>query len=319
LALEDLATYRAVKRDALCAPYRQWLVCGAPPPTTGGVAVLQMLGMLQRFELGRTPPLAPSAVHLIAEAGRLAHADRMAFVADPAFVAVPTAELLDPGYLMARAGLISAERALSRGHPGNPLRAPAARQAANEPEVGVSTSHLSVVDAEGNAVAFTTSIESAFGSRLFVRGFLLNNHLTDFSFRPEGTNGPAINRLEPGKRPRSSMAPTLVFGADGRLALVAGSPGGSQIIGYVANTLIAMLDWSMDAAAAVAMPHFGNRDGPTELEAATPIAARRDALRALGHDVRVVPMTSGLHVIRATASGLEGGADPRREGSAIGD
>jgi gamma-glutamyltranspeptidase/glutathione hydrolase len=315
LTEDDLARYQAKRREAVCGPYRVWLVCGMPPPSSGGIGVAQMLGILDSRPLDAMPPLGLRAVHLIAEAGRLAYADRNLYVADPDKYPVPTARLIDPSYLAARAKLISPDRSMGTAQPGDLHAA----LAPDPSEGGVSTTHVSIVDDGGNAVSLTSSVENAFGSRLMVRGFLLNNQLTDFSFVPEIDGRLVLNRAEPGKRPRSTMAPTIVLTADRRLALVVGSPGGVRIIGFVANTVIAALDWAMDVQDAVALPHFASRNGPTELEAATPVADLKDALEAMGHQVRIDEMNSGLHAIRVTPRGLMGGADPRREGVALGD
>ena len=231
MSLEDLSGYQAKRRDALCRPYRQWQVCGMPPPTSGGVAVLQILGLLERFDLAALDPNGADAAHLIAEAGRLAFADRNQFLADDDFVAVPLDALLDPAYLARRSALITLDGSLGKAKPGLSSES-AAMPSQDDPP---STSHLVVVDGKGNAVSMTSSIESAFGARHMVRGFLLNNELTDFSFRPEAGGRPVANRVEPGKRPRSSMAPVIVLDDDGRFLLALGSPGGSRIIGYVAR------------------------------------------------------------------------------------
>ncbi len=315
MTLADLAGYEAKRRDAVCAPYRSFRVCGMGPPSSGAVAVLQTLGILQSFDLPALAPNSAEAVHLIAEAGRLAFADRNLFLADSDFVPVPVARLLDPAYLARRARAISPVKTLGKAAPGLPAQNGAMPAQADPP----ATSHLVVVDGAGNIVSMTTSIESAFGSRLMVGGFMLNNELTDFSFRPEAEGRPVANRVEPGKRPRSSMSPTLVFGADGRPVLALGSPGGSRIIGYVLQTLVAVLDWGLDIQAAVELPHAVNRNGPTDLEEGTALTALKPALEALGHEVRLRKLTSGLHGIAITAHGLEGGADPRREGVALGD
>ncbi|MFQ5619022.1 MAG: gamma-glutamyltransferase [Rhodospirillales bacterium] len=319
LRLADLAAYKVRKRDPVCLFYRVWLICGMGPPSSGGITTLQILGILQAFDLGALTPLSAKAVHLVAEASRLAFADRNTYIADPDFVPVPTAGMLDPGYLSLRAGEIAAGRSMGKAQPGMPGVETGNRHAPDDTARGVSTTHLSVVDANGNAVAMTTSIETTFGSRIMVRGFLLNNQLTDFSFRPERDGAPVANRLEPGKRPRSSMAPTLVFDGQGRVMMAVGSPGGSRIIGYVAKTLAAALDWKLDIQAAIDLPHFVNRNGPTELERGTPLEALAPALEALGHKVAIRRLTSGLHGIMVSKGGLTGGADKRREGGAMGD
>lgn len=315
MTLEDLRDYPAKHRDALCAPYREWRVCGMPPPTSGGLAVLQILGLLEPFDLASLDPNGAEAAHLIAEASRLAFADRNRFPADPDFVAVPVEALLDRDYLRRRAALISPDESLGTAEPGLESQS-AAMPDQNDPP---STSHLVVVDKRGNAVSMTSSIESAFGSRQMVRGFLLNNELTDFSFRPEVGGRPIANRVEGGKRPRSSMSPMLVLDGEGRLVLAIGSPGGSRIIGYVARGLIAALDWQLDMASVVSLPHVVNRNGPTDIEFGTALQSATAGLRARGHKLRFLEMTSGTHAIAVTPNGLDGAADPRREGVALGD
>ena len=331
LTRADLADYRAIERPPLCSDYRQWRVCGMGPPSSGGLAIAQMLGMLERHDLaslapaaGATPQPTVQAVHLMSEAARLAYADRALYVADPDFVPLDTRALLDPAYLRARGALIG-ERSMGRASAGVPPGAPAALA----PDVSpprVATSHISAVDRYGNAIAMTTSIEDAFGARVMVRGFLLNNQLTDFSFAPREGSAPIANRVQAGKRPRSSMAPTLVFDrASGELVATLGSPGGSQIINYVAKTLVGVLDWQMSIDQAIALPNFGSRNGPTELEQGQASSTLAEALRARGHDPRMVPMTSGLQgivLLRDSVgrqAGWAGGADPRREGVALGD
>jgi len=335
LGEHDLAFYRPKLRAALCTPYRSWVVCGMPPPSSGGLAVAQMLGLL---EAAGAPPLAAQdgtlrlgGVHAFAEAGRLAFADRDRYVADPDFVPLPPG-LLDPAYLARRARAIG-DRATGRAPPGDPHGARRAHGEAATLEQP-ATSHLSIVDARGNAVSMTSSIESAFGARLMVRGLLLNNQLTDFSFTARAGEAPVANRVEAGKRPRSSMAPTLVFeraaGPDrdgapplGPLAMVLGSPGGPHIISYVARTLVATLHDGLELQTAIALPNLGNRNGPTDLEAGRTPPALAAALRAWGHEVREIDMTSGLHGIArrcdpARRCTLAGGTDPRREGLAAG-
>jgi gamma-glutamyltranspeptidase/glutathione hydrolase len=316
LSSADMAGYRSIERAAVCGQYRGNRVCGMPPPSSGGLAVLQILGILENFPMAQVAQQPLMAAHLFSEAGRLAYADRNQYVADPDFVAVPARGMIDPAYLRERADLIQLTRSMRRGVPGVPPGA-ARPGPAGSPE-RVSTSHFSIVDAEGNAVAMTSSIEHAFGSRIMVRGLLLNNQLTDFSFAPEAAGRLVANRVEPGKRPRSSMAPTLVFDRAGRLTHVLGSPGGSLIINYVAQALIAMLDWRDDVQRAISIGHYGSRNGPTELERDTEAADLARGLGLLGHDVRVMDMTSGLHAIERVPGGWRGAADPRREGAAAG-
>jgi gamma-glutamyltranspeptidase/glutathione hydrolase len=319
LSRDDFAAYRAVAREPVCAPYRQYTVCGMPPPTSGGLTILQILGMLEQFDLGDLTPGSPKAVHLISEASRLAFADRARYMADSDFVRVPIAGLLNRDYLGQRAALIDMNASLGSANAGDPPRQLTQLWGDDGSLELPSTTHISVVDARGNAVSMTSSVENAFGSRLMAGGFLLNNQLTDFSFVPSRDGRPVANRVEPRKRPRSSMSPTIVLNADGSLKLVIGSPGGSRIIPYVAKTIIAVLDWGLDVQAAIDLPHHANRNGKTDLEANTAVAAIAPALEGLGHKVTVRGLNSGLHGIERIASGLRGGADPRREGVARGD
>lgn len=318
MTLADLAAYKVEEREPVCGSYRIWRLCGMGPPSSGAVALQQILGVLEGQDLRRMGPGAEAA-HWFTEAGRLAFADRALYLADPAFIGVPVRGLIDRDYIRSRAGLISPERSMGRAKAGDP---PHKRAQLLAPSDGIEngTSHISVVDADGNAVAMTTTIEDGFGSRLMTKGgFLLNNELTDFNLAPEEDGKPVANRVEPGKRPRSSMAPTLVFDTFGRLYAVVGSPGGSQIIGYVAKTVVALLDWKMDPQQAVDFGNFGSRNGPTELEKGTEAEAWKAALEAKGHEVRLLEMTSGTQAIVKTPEGFLGGADGRREGVAIGD
>ncbi|MFK8250609.1 gamma-glutamyltransferase [Ancylobacter terrae] len=318
LALEDLAAYRVKEREPVCAPYRGLDVCGMGPPSSGALTVGQILGLLQPYDLKALGASSVESWRLIADASRLAFADRERYMADSDFVPMPTRGLLAPDYLAARAALLRGDDALPEVAPGTPKWDHAQRQADDESLELPSTSHISIVDAEGNVVSMTTTIEAGFGSRLMVGGFLLNNELTDFSFRTQKDGVPIANRVEPGKRPRSSMAPTLVM-KDGRPLLALGSPGGSQIIGYVAKTLIAHFDWGMDIGAAIAAPNILARFGPVEIEQGTPAEGLAPGLKALGFDVRSGPMTSGVQAILIGDGVLTGAADPRREGAVIGD
>jgi gamma-glutamyltranspeptidase/glutathione hydrolase len=318
LTTADLAAYRAVARDALCRGYRTWTICGMPPPSSGAVAVLQILGLLEDFEMGSLPPESVAAVHLVTQAERLAYADRARYLADPAFVPVPVAELVARDYLRHRAAAISPLRDMGTAPAGTPSAATALAPQPDDTE-HLSTTQISVVDAEGNAVSFTTTIENEFGSRLLVDGFLLNNQLTDFSFRPATDEGPVANRVQPGKRPRSSMAPTIVLDRQGRLVLVVGSPGGASIIGYVARVLVGTLDQGLDIQQAIELPNYLNPNAATQIERGTVLERIAPTLEAIGHKVEAVDLTSGLQGIAVEPGGLVGGADPRREGVAVGD
>ncbi|WP_322614846.1 gamma-glutamyltransferase [Pseudomonas sp. BIC9C] len=340
LSLTDLANYQAKERTPLCTDYKRWQVCGMPPPSSGGIAVAQILGTLQALEardkrlalaplkpVRTTAPAgiepAPQAVHLISEAERLAYADRAQYVADTDYVPVPVKGLVDPAYLASRAALIG-ERSMGTAKPGTPPGIQVAYAPDRSP-LRISTSQVVAVDDAGGAVSMTTTIESAFGSHIMVQGFMLNNEMTDFSFIPEENGQKVANRVEPGKRPRSSMAPTLIFDRQsGEFLATVGSPGGSQIIEYVAKSTIGLLDWNLDAQTAINLPNFGSRNGPTELEQGQFSPALIQALKDKGHSVSEIDMTSGTQAIvrvkdaQGKAS-LTGGADPRREGQALGD
>ena len=289
------------------------------PPSSGALTVGQILGQLDSFDLAAMGPTDPQSWRLIGDASRQAFADRGRYMADSDYVPVPTQGLVDPDYLAARAEALSGETALESVAPGEPAWSIALRWADNVSIELSSTSHISIVDQYGNALSMTTTIENGFGSRLMAPGgFLLNNELTDFSFRSHSNGVPIANRVEPGKRPRSSMSPTIVM-QDGKPMLVIGSPGGSRIIGYVAQSIIAQVDWGMDVQQAITMPHAVNRFGTYDLEAGTEMEAMEAALTALGYEVNIRDLNSGLHAIRISEDGLAGGADHRREGIAIGN
>nr|WP_124434921.1 gamma-glutamyltransferase [Pseudomonas sp. R11-23-07] len=340
LTQADLTGYAAKQRTPLCTDYKHWKVCGMPPPSSGGIAVAQILGTLQALEthdprlaiapmtpIRSTSPAGleptPEAVHLIAEAGRLAFADRALYVADADFTPVPVAGLIAPDYLAQRAALIG-ERSMGVAKPGQPAGIRVAYAPDRSP-LRISTSQVVAVDDQGGAVSMTTTVEAAFGSHVMVQGFLLNNQMTDFSFIAQENGQPVANRVQPGKRPRSAMAPTLVFDRQsGELLATVGSPGGSQIIEYVSKSLVAMLDWKLDPQAAISLPNFGSRNGATELEAGLFSPGVKQALKSKGHALSEIDMTSGVQAIVRTrdAQGkvsLSGGADPRREGEALGD
>lgn len=313
----DFSLYAAREREAVCAPFQGHEVCGMGPPSSGALTVGQILGMLDSYDLAALGPDDPLAWRLIGDASRLAFADRGRYMADSDFVPMPTAGLVDPAYLAERAKLLGGDDTLPQVSPGTPEWDHAMLLADDESIELPSTSHISIVDSYGNVASMTTTIENGFGSRLMVRGFLLNNELTDFSFRTHSDGVPIANRLEPGKRPRSSMAPTIVM-KDGAPVLAIGSPGGSRIIGYVAQAIIAHLAWGMDVQQAVAMPHAVNRFGTYDLEAGTTAANLQEPLGQMGFEVSVRDLNSGLHAIEI-GDGLQGGADPRREGIALGD
>jgi len=333
LTLQDLADYKPAVREPICGPYRGLRICGMPPESSGTIAVLQTLGILEHFDVAKLAPNSLDAVHLISEAYRLAYADRQKFVGDPAFVSVPVQGLLDAGYLKQRASLIRMDRTMGVPVAGAPTGAEP-RGLDDSPSLP-STSHVSIVDKDGNMVAMTTTIENGFGSLQMVKGFMLNNQLTDFSLSPTDAEGrPVANRVEAGKRPRSSMAPSFVFNANGGVEAIVGSPGGGNIIQYVVKTLVGLVDWKLDIQAAIDLPNFGAQtSATTEVEKGTVLSTLQPGLAARGHTVAVVDINSGLQgiVFNGTRAGSPapfakapgkgtwaGGADPRREGTAKG-
>lgn len=337
LSLQDLARYKAKVREPLCTDYRRSVVCGMPPPSSGGLAIAQMLGILEAMpdwqQIGAQKPVrndvgfepTPFAAHLFSEAGRLAYADRARYVADPDFAPLPGggwASLVDKRYLAQRARLIG-DGSMGAAQAGTPQGATLALADDRSPELP-STSDLAIVDRYGQALSMTTSVEDAFGSRMMVRGFMLNNQLTDFSFVSSENGRPVANRVQPGKRPRSAMSPELVFDKKTKqVTLAVGSAGGPAIINHVAKALVGVLDWGMTMQQAIALPNFGSMNGPTQLERGRVSDALVDGLKGRGHDVQVVQMNSGLQGIqRLNVEGRTvwfGGADPRREGIAMGD
>ena len=319
LTLEDLAGYTVKEREPVCAPYREYRVCGMGPPSSGAIAIGQILGMAETFDLAALGSEDPESWRILGDVTRLAFADRERFLADSDFVKIP-AGLLDPTYLKSRAALVRRPTALPDADvtPGEPPWDKAELRLDGLSLEIPSTTHFVIVDDAGNIASMTSSIENAFGARIMVEGMLLNNQLTDFSFAPEKDGQAVANRVEPGKRPRSSMAPTIVL-RDGKPVFALGSPGGSAIIPYVAQALVAMIDWKMDIQAAFAMPHLANRFGTYNLETGTAAVDLASDLEALGFKTKATDLNSGLHGIAVTPRGIEGGADPRREGVAIGD
>ena len=339
LAVNDLRDYKAFKREAVCKVYRKTHnICTVPPPSSA-IGILMALGMLERFDLAAMGANSVDATHVISEAYRLMYADRAAYIADSDFVSVPVDGLLDNDYLASRSALISLDKSMGQAKPGVPRGIAVAQLPADSFEMPATT-HYSIVDAAGDAVSLTSSVEAGFGSKQMVRGFFLNNQLTDFSFNPIDANQkPAANRVEPNKRPRSAMSPTMVLDQAGSLKMVVGSPGGGQILQFVTKTLIGALDWKLNAQDAVNTGHFGTQGGRTTyLERGTAVAQQRAALEARGHNIVVTDLNSGIHTIivgdfhsnvgnkkplaptlkQEQNKQLTGGADPRREGVAAG-
>ena len=316
MTLEDLASYEPIKREPVCGLYHEKRICGMAPPSSGGVNVYQILKMLEQFDLSQYKPDSIEFANLYTQSSAMAYADREKFIADSDYTNLPFAAMINTAYLERRAEGIEVDKKWRRARAGQPY-------AEANVALGMSmelpnTSHVSIVDKDGNAVSMTTSIEFMFGSGLMVEGFLLNNQLTDFSFSPTQDRFPVPNRVEPGKRPRSAMSPTMVFDKDNNLEVVVGSPGGSRIVSYVAQTLIGVLDFGLDIQQAINLPKITNRNDYTALEKGTPLEKLEAPLTALGHNVKVIDLNSGLHGIQFKSGKLIGGADPRREGIAVG-
>jgi len=316
MAVGDVAAYDAKPRAAVCGSYRGYRICGMGPVSSGGTTVFAILKQLERFDLAALGPHNPTSWHLIAESMRLAYADREKYLADPDFVRVPVAGLIDPGYLAGRSALIAVDRTISSVTSGVPSGAPVAAVSQEVPEHG--TSHFVAVDRWGNVASETSTIESAFGSGLMVNGYYLNNELTDFSFVPNVAGVPVANRVEGGKRPRSSMSPTIVWGPDGRVRLALGAAGGSTIIAQVAKAIIGVIDWKLSAQQAIALPMLFAPGDTVYLEKGTFLEPMAPQLRALGHakiDYRP-PMTFKANAIERAGGRWVGAADPRSEGAA---
>jgi len=318
MTMADLAHYSAQERKPVCGLYRSYKVCSMGPPSSGGIAVIQILAMLERFPSSELDPTSLEGVHLFTQASRLAFADRAQYLGDPAFVPVPVKGLLDPNYLAQRSALIDPAKDMGKAQPGQPQGAqPLAPQTSPEHP---GTSHMSIVDDNGEVVSMTATVEAPLGSEMMTDGFILNNQLTDFSLDPMRDGKPVADAAAPGKRPLSAMAPTIVLDADGRFKLATGSPGGPLIIDYVGQSVIAMLDAGLSPKAAVALPHVANLNGATILEKGTALEALAPGLEAMGHMI-VAPAVekSGLHIVERVSGGYAGAADPRRDGVALGE
>lgn len=317
LTMQDLANYRAIEREAVCASYHVYKICSMAPPTSGGIFMLQVLGMLESFDLQQEAAFSDKATHLIIEASRLAYADRAQYIGDPDVVSVPTQALLNKDYLAKRAMLIDPSRAAKAVQAGNPIQ-PSKQALLRSPHIGIeqpSTSHFSIMDANGNTVSMTTTVQGPFGSFLPAGGFILNNQLTDFSYLP-AKNGVAIaNAAAPNKRPRSSMTPTIVFDQHGEVFMVIGSPGGGRIFSYVLKTVLGVLEWKLPIQAAIDAPNITLPAGSADLEKGRFEASTIKALSAMGHTIKESTQESGLNGFTVSADGFDGGADKRREGS----
>jgi gamma-glutamyltranspeptidase/glutathione hydrolase len=317
--LDDLANFKALEREPMCGDYRQWHLCSMGPPSSGGIAIVQILGMLQRFPSSQLQPNSLSEAHLFTQASRLAYADRAKYVGDTAFVQVPIAGLLNKDYIASRAALIDPAKDMGTALAGDPPQKRADYAPQRSPVLH-GTSHLTIVDKSGEVISMTTSVESVFGAEVMVKGFFLNNTLTDFSLDPVLDGKPVANAPAPGKRPLSAMSPTIVFDKDGKFLLSVGSPGGPAIIDYVTQSLVAMLDGGLSPAQAIALPRQLNLNGATRLEKSPENDALVPQLTVMGHKVTVdAGEGSGLHGIKKVPGGYIGGADPRRDGVVIGD
>lgn len=316
LRLNDLQNYKAVKRNPVCGKYKSYQICGMAPPSSGGINVMQIMRLLEPYQLEQYPPDSLQANHLFTQASRLAYADRDFYIADSDFTNLPFSAMLSYRYLQDRAKKISIQKDMGRTVAGKPF--PSMNYSKGNTFELPNTSHFSIIDKQGNAVAMTSSIEFAFGSGVMIEGFLLNNQLTDFSFTPYRSSRAVLNRVQPKKRPRSAMSPTMVFNQDEELVMAIGSPGGSRIVSYVAQTLIGVLDWGLNIQQAINLPKITNRNDYTALEKGTDIVNLQVDLEKMGHKVKIIDLNSGLHGIHISPEAITGGADPRREGIAVG-
>ena len=320
MELSDLEKYSAKERDVICGDYRIYKVCSIPPPSSGGHTMIATLGILDEFNIDKMTPHSAEAYNIILEAESLAYADRNQYTGDTDFIDVPVQGMIDQDYLNRRARLIEPGTSMGKAPYGNPSPEMSFDYGEGHVLDIPSTTHVSITDKWGHVVSMTATVESMFGSRLMVEGFMLNNELTDFSLIPRGEDGKLVaNRVQGGKRPMSSQTPSIVFDEANRPALIIGSPGGSSIIDYVTQTMINVLDWDMDMQSAISAPHIISRNGPALVEAGTSAEELIEPLKALGHEVRAVTLMSGLHGIKLIYDDdggrtLEGGADPRREG-----
>ena len=315
LTAADLAAYKTVDRAAVCRPYRQYKVCGMGPPSSGATTVLQMLGMIERFDMKAMGPDSATSWHVIAEAMGLAYADREKYLGDPGFVKVPVAGLLDPAYVKSRSALISEKTSLAKYEAGTPPGAEP-RTAAISSEVA-GTTHFVAVDSSGNVASMTSTIEGPFGSQLMAEGMALNNELTDFTFAPVKDGAPVANAVAPGKRPLSSMSPTIVYGPDGKPVFAVGSAGGKRIIMHVMKALVGRLDWDLPARDALSLPNIYFGGDAILVEQGTKLAAMSNALAALGRTVVTADLPSKLNAVERTPTGWVGAADPRGKGEAL--
>lgn len=312
---KDISSYKVRDRAAVCTTYRIYRVCGMGPPSSGATTVFQILGMLERFDMKALGGNNPKSWHLIAEAMMLAYADREKYLGDPDFVQVPVAGLLDKTYIASRSAMISPDTSLAEYRAGNPPGA-APRTAGISGEVS-GTTHFVAVDKAGNMASMTSTVEGPFGSQLIANGYFLNNELTDFTFVPEKDGALVANRVEAGKRPLSSMSPTIVYGPDGKVILAVGSAGGKRIIMHVAKTLIGVLDFGLSARDAIALPNIYFAGEAVQVESGTSLDTLRPALSGLGRMVVASELGSKVNAIEWTPQGWRGAADPRSEGVAL--